>query len=503
MNQKELRIFLLATAVLLLIGNAWLAITDPVESNYALTAREMLESGDYISPRIYGSYWYDKPIFFYWELILGFKIFGVNEFGARFFPAVFALLNVGLVYWFAKKLYGAKTAFCSALIFSTTTSFFYLSKAVITDMAFIFFFNAVLVSFYMAYSSGCRRLYLASFFFAGLATLTKGPIGILMPGLILLIFLIVRKRPGELLRMMWLPGMAIFCAICYWYYQMYELHGSDFITNFFGVHNFLRATVSEHSRDDVWYYYTMIFLLGFFPWSFLMLCQIKRRFAELREKVRARKVNESVIFLVLWAFLVNALFQMMATKYITYTQPAFLPLAILAGCLLSDRLGMVRKVAIGAWIFYMVATFAAAVPLCEQRSGRQVAEALIEANPEHHLVINLDDYPTSVVFYYHENIPEVAWRDSIDSRKPGGISWNAKNVMPFIAYEDIPVGKPLLVICTNRKIDDLKRSIPQGQFRPLRTFEDRTIFELIIPDEAARPKAPAQTKQDAVRQSKE
>ena len=113
MNQKEIRFSVLALVILLLAGNAWLAITDPVESNYALTAREMLEAGDYISPRIYGNYWYDKPIFFYWELILAFKLFGINEFAARFFPAVFAFLNVGLVCWFAKKLYGAKTAACS------------------------------------------------------------------------------------------------------------------------------------------------------------------------------------------------------------------------------------------------------------------------------------------------------------------------------------------------------------------------------------------------------
>ena len=487
MNQKEMRIFLLATIVLLLIGNAWLAITDPVESNYTLTAREMLESGDYISPRIYGGYWYDKPIFFYWELILGFKLFGINEFGARFFPAVFALMNVGLVYWFARKLYGVRTAFCSALIFATTTSFFYLSKAVITDMAFVFFFNAVLIAFYQAYSSGNRRLYLIAFFFAGMATLTKGPIGLLMPGLILLIFLIIRKRPGELLRMMWLPGMAIFCIVCYWYYQMYTLHGTDFITNFFGVHNFLRATVAEHSRDNVWYYYTMIFLLGFCPWSFIMLYRLKCRFAELREKIRARQVDESILFLALWAFLVNALFQLMATKYITYTQPAFLPLAILAGCLLADRIRMVKKVAIGAWIFYMIATFAAAVPLCEQHSGRQIAEALREVNPEHHLVINQGDYQTSLVFYYHENIPSLAWRDSIDSMKPGGISWNAKNVMPFIAYEDIPVGEPVLIICDSSKIAELQNAIPQGRFRTLRTFENRTLLELILPNEAARP----------------
>ena len=489
MNQKEFRLSVLALIILLLAGNAWLAITDPVESNYALTAREMLESGDFISPRIYGNYWYDKPIFFYWELILAFKLFGVNEFAARFFPAVFAFLNVGLVYWFAKKLYGARTAVCSALVFATTTGFFYLSRAVITDMAFVFFFNAVLVTFYLAYSSGNRRLYLGSFFFAGLATLTKGPIGILMPGLILLVFLCIRKRPGELLRMMWLPGLAIFCAVGgYWYYQMYQLHGQDFILNFFGVHNFLRATVAEHSRDDVWYYYTMIFLLGFCPWSFIMLYQIKKRWQELREKIRSRNINESTIFLLLWAFMVNFLFQMMATKYVTYTQPAFLPLAILAGLLLSERLAMVKKVALGAWVLYMILTFAGAVPLCDHRSGRLTSEALKEVNPSQRPVSNYGDYPTSLVFYSHDKVTQLAPREIIETTRPGGMSWDAKNVMPFLAFEDLPTDEPIIVTVQNSRADQLKHALPQAELRTLRTLDTYSIVEMIIPDEAAKQK---------------
>lgn len=73
-------------ALLLFFGNGQLWITDSVESNYALTAKEMVLSGDWISPQIYSNYWYDKPIFFYWLTAAGFKIFGFNEFAARFFP---------------------------------------------------------------------------------------------------------------------------------------------------------------------------------------------------------------------------------------------------------------------------------------------------------------------------------------------------------------------------------------------------------------------------------
>lgn len=81
-------ILLVLAAVLCLAANHLLVVTDPVESNYVLTAREMLASGDYVSPRIFGNYWYDKPVFFYWELIAAFKLFGVSDFAARFFPAL-------------------------------------------------------------------------------------------------------------------------------------------------------------------------------------------------------------------------------------------------------------------------------------------------------------------------------------------------------------------------------------------------------------------------------
>lgn len=476
---------LIAGMMLVLAGNAWMPVTDPVESNYALTAREMLEAGDFISPRIYGNFWYDKPIFFYWELIAAFSLFGVNDFAARFFPVVFSALNVGAVYCFAKKLYDERTAVCSALVFATTTSFFYLSRAIITDMAFVFFFNAVLISFYLAYRSGNRRLYLASFFFAGLAVLTKGPVGILMPGLILLVFLLVRRRTRELMHMMWAPGIVIFAAVGgYWYYRMYAMHGMDFITNFFGVHNFLRATVSEHPRDDVWYYYTLIFLLGFFPWSFVMIARVKAKWQEIRH----RKWSEHVIFLVLWAGLVNVLFQLMATKYVTYTQPAFLPLAILAGHLLRGRERFVRRLAAGMGIFYLVLNFAVAVPLIQSHSGRAVAEKIESVNTGRHLVVSYGDYSASTVYYSHERIPWIVWRSEIAHEKPAGISWDAKNVMPFMAIEDLPVGEPIYVTCIPRQAERMQRELPNAKFRRLTERKYLDLYEMVIPDAAAKQK---------------
>ena len=489
MKQHERALALLAVIVLVLLGNGQLAITDPVESNYALTAKEMLAAGDFTSPRIYGNYWYDKPIFFYWELLVAFQIFGTGEFAARFFPAVFSVLNVLETYYFARKLYDRATAFLSAIIFGTTIAFFYLSKAVITDMTFVFFFNAVLIAFYLAYRSGRRWLYLAAFFFSGLTVLTKGPIGFLLPGFILLVFLCVRRRAGELLHMKWLPGMAIFLAVGgSWYYVMYRLHGMDFIDTFFGVHNFLRARVAEHARDDVFYYYTLIFLVGFAPWSFVVLYQVKKRWAELRERVKQRRVSDAAIFLFVWALLVNLFFQCMATKYVTYTQPAFLPMAILAGRFLLPKMRLVKRTAACMYVLYAVLIFVAAIPLCEQQSGRTTAAALRNLNPGDYLVVNYGDYnndrihyKASTVFYYGENIPELIGREEMEDVRPGGMSWNAKNVMPFLAYEDLPPETPILIICETERLPFLRGRLADSVLENVYESQGTTIVKAIVP----------------------
>ena len=112
MSRKSWTVFWLAALLLLFVFNGSLLITDSVESNYALTAKEMVVSGDWLSPQIYGQYWFDKPVFFYWLTALGFKIFGFTEFAARFFPSCFGLAGLGLLIWGAKKLFDEFALIC-------------------------------------------------------------------------------------------------------------------------------------------------------------------------------------------------------------------------------------------------------------------------------------------------------------------------------------------------------------------------------------------------------
>ncbi|MFA6850946.1 MAG: glycosyltransferase family 39 protein, partial [Selenomonadaceae bacterium] len=245
-TKKEVLIIILVGLYLFFIGNSAIAITDPVESNYTLTAAEMLHSGDFISPQIYGSYWYDKPIFFYWELIAAFSAFGINEFAARFFPAIFGIVGLLMTYWFARKIYDAKTGLVAALVLATSFEYWLISKTVVTDMTLFVFFNAILALFYIAYTTGKTNYYYLCYLFSGLAVLTKGPIGILLPGLVVTVFICCRRDFAAVGQMKAFTGMLIFAVIGgSWYYVMYTLHGNAFVDTFLGVHNVLRATVSE------------------------------------------------------------------------------------------------------------------------------------------------------------------------------------------------------------------------------------------------------------------
>lgn len=194
-------LLLLLSLVLFFAGNSRLLITDPVESNYALTAREMLAAGDWLSPRIYGNFWYDKPWLFYGELLIAFRLFGVTSFAARFFPAVFATIGVLQTYWFAQKLYNRKMGFLSGLIMATSVEYFYLAKAVITDMTLFVTTTGSLMLFYVAKSENKSRLLYGAYALTGLALLTKGPVGLVLPGLIILAYLAGNRDFHTLTRM--------------------------------------------------------------------------------------------------------------------------------------------------------------------------------------------------------------------------------------------------------------------------------------------------------------
>lgn len=432
------------TMLIYLAGNQLLAITDTAESNYALTAKEMVLSGDWISPQIYGRYWYDKPIFYYWELALSFALFGFNEMAARLPAAVLGSASVLFTYWFARRCYGEKAGWLSALILGTSVECWVLSKAVITDSTLFLFMSASIAFFYLGYSEN-RKYYFLCYIFAALATLTKGPIGILLPGLACLLFLIYKKDIREMAHVHLFSGLLLFTLIAgAWYGTMCYLHGNDFLLNFIGVHNVLRATVSEHPSHNKWYFYIIIYFAGFAPWSFFVPVTLFRRWK--RKELDLRSARYSTQLLLIYAFVVLIFFQLVATKYTTYTFPALFSLSILTAVLYKNYEFRIEKAALAAGAVYTVLAIAVAPSIMLNHSGKEIGEALAHLDTSGKTIAFLDDYRTSAVFYSGKTIYRAEPGDKIASMEPGTLSWNAKNVMPFIAEEDLMDNPDVLLI---------------------------------------------------------
>lgn len=317
-------LFLLAfvSFIFFVTGNASLPITDPVESNYALTAREMVLSGDWISPRIFGTYWYDKPIFIYWLLSLSYSLFGFTDFASRL-PG--ALAGAGSVVFFAWYLLhrGCRRSFVllGAAVMSTSFEVWIVSHSIITDQLLFCFTAGTLFFAYVGLTEDRRRFMVAAYGLAALAVLTKGPVGLVLPGTFLLVFTAIRRN-GTYFRRLFPPaGILLFCLLCLpWYVTMYGLHGQEFIDGFLGLHNVARATASEHPEVNVWYYYLVLIPVSLLPWTGPAFYALWKR----------RRNDDEYVFMTVWAAGTFIFYTLVATKYPTYTYIANIPLLLFA-----------------------------------------------------------------------------------------------------------------------------------------------------------------------------
>ena len=456
------------------LGNHLLEITDPVESNYVLTAKEMLESGDCFSPRIYGNYWYDKPIMYYWELLVSFRLMGIHEFSARFFSAVMASAGVFLTYFFGKKLYDKTTGMLAAIILGTSLEYWYLAHAVITDMTLFVTVSLVLICFYLGYRRGNGTYYYGCYAAAALAVLTKGPVGFCLPGLIIFLFLLWQRDLRHILKLRISSGMLLFLAIsATWYYPMYLKHGEEFLNTFFGVHNALRVTVSEHPEVNVWYYYLAVFLAGCFPWVFLPLPAAIRKFW----KERHFPVSEDKErFLLVWAVTVPVVFQCFATKYLTYTLPYMMPVAILFARYFREHEKAFRRIALGMVIALNICLFAVAIPLCRENSEKDAAEILPSLMEEDTFLVSYGGrYPTSLVFYSGDTVYRTDEAKEIANMVPKAMKWSSTNVMPLIDIADLPWNRDVLALVDKKKTENFLR-IAEGDWILLKDTERYHIY---------------------------
>ena len=304
--------------VFYMFGNNMLPVTDPVESNYALTAKEMVLSGDWLSPQIYGTYWYDKPIMIYWLIALGFKIFGIADWVVRLPSAIFGALSVATMYQSTRTMSGKwALGLIGASVLGTSLMFWTVAHGVITDMVLLYTTLMVMIYSYKGLVEQKPYAMIVAYVFAALGVLTKGPVAIVLPGMILLVFAGINRSWSMVKAIFDWRGILAFCVVCLpWYVYMYSVHGQDFINGFLGLHNVTRATQSEHPEDNVWWYYLAIFLGASMPWTGAVIYGIIDGF---------KQRHTGFIYNMTWGVGIVLFYTLMATKYPLYTFVSLVP----------------------------------------------------------------------------------------------------------------------------------------------------------------------------------
>lgn len=320
---------LAASAFAFLFGLGRLGFLGPDEPRYAEVAREMFVSGDYISTRLCGCLWFEKPVLLYWMSAAGYHLFGVNEFAARVPTTATALATVALVYFALSRLGKRGLALAFALVLATSGIFIAYARVATPDMILTAAITASLLAAYYSTRAGgrTRSVYWAlSFCFMGLAVLAKGLVGAVLVFAIFGIYLVLA---GQLRSVRWrdlLIGIVVFVAVAgTWYGPVTMRHGWVFIQEFFVRHHFQRYTSNEFGHPQPVYFFILVAIGGLAPWTFFLIPAIAR----LRSLKESR---DSLLALAwIWAVVPLLFFSFSESKLPGYILPIFPALALIIG----------------------------------------------------------------------------------------------------------------------------------------------------------------------------
>jgi len=332
---KQILILASLSYLFFVLGNGVLSLTSPDEVFYAQTAKEMIRHKSWMTPYLFGQPQFEKPVLTYWLLRLGFVLFGVSSFAARFFPAVFAFLGVIAVYLLSLLGFkNEKKAFISSTILMSCGLYVGLARTLFTDMIFSILTLVSLTAFFWGYSSKETKAagILLSFVFSSLAVLTKGPLGLLIPFLVIIGFLLVKNDIKFLFCRSFLWGIFIFLLLSLpWYIVMIKKYGSGFVHEFFYNDHFRRIIEAEHEGNDKWYFYPFSMASGMFPWSLYAVASLIYLIKKFRHNAPSIEV-----FLICWIAVVFVIFQTAHSKLVSYILPLFPALAMISGDFIYD-----------------------------------------------------------------------------------------------------------------------------------------------------------------------
>jgi 4-amino-4-deoxy-L-arabinose transferase-like glycosyltransferase len=339
-----------------------LPLLQPDEGRNAEVAREMKESGAWLSPSYNGITYLDKPAFYFKAVALSLAAFGDNETAARLPSAVFGLALLAITFVFCRRVHGTRCAVMAVIVIATMPLYVVFSRTIIFDMTLAFFVSAAIFAGYCAEEcegKSRRNWYLLGALAAGFATLVKGPVGFLIPGLVLFVFHRIEGRRGVWKRFFAPLNLLVFFGVTLPWFIGLSLQHPDF--PYYGLieESFHRFTTTTFHRTQPFYFYALIVAGLFLPWSFILP---EAGVAAWKNK---KLITSADRLCVVWAVVVVVFFSLSKSKLPGYILTATVACGILTARFFERAManpdGKVAKIICRAAITLTVLCFVVAI----------------------------------------------------------------------------------------------------------------------------------------------
>jgi len=321
-------------------------LLDPDEGRYAEVPREMLASGDWVTPRFDGLKYFEKPPLQYWATAAVYSVAGVSEWSSRLWSASLGFLCLALTFGWTRTLYGSGAGRAALLALAVSPYFLVVSHLNLLDAGFTFWLVAAVFAFTRAQTapeaSGVeRRWMLAAWALAALAVLSKGIVVGVLAGSSLIVYSLMERDVRPWRRLHALAGVALFVALAAPWFIVVSLRNPGFASFFFVHEHFARFLTTVHQRVEPWWYFLPLLLLGVLPWIAPLPRAVLSAWRESGHEVEAADVAAAPAFkprrfLLIFAAVTLVFFSASGSKLAPYILPMFPPLAAVVGAGVRD-----------------------------------------------------------------------------------------------------------------------------------------------------------------------
>jgi 4-amino-4-deoxy-L-arabinose transferase-like glycosyltransferase len=361
-------------------------LANPDEGRYSEISREMAASGDFVTPRLNGIKYFEKPPMQYWASAISFKLFGLSEWSARLYTMLCGLGCIFLAAYCARRCFDQDTALYTAAVLASAPYFAAMSEIVTLDMGLTFWMTLTMTSYLIAERASTAaartRWLLAGWVGMAGAVLSKGLIGIVFPGAAIFLYCIWHRDFGRLARLAWLPGLALFLLITVPWFYLVSQANPEFLRFFFIHEHFERFTSTAHRRTEAWWFFIPILFVGFLPWLITLLPSLRRAWRRAPQMDLDGRAFAPLRFIVIYSAFILLFFSASGSKLPAYILPFFPVLAIVIGAYLKQCeakrlawmvLPIVPLALAGAW---------AAARAPERRGSDALTKALFQSMSE-------------------------------------------------------------------------------------------------------------------------